>query len=161
MALVGYHDIMNIMQYCTNLAENILEISKLKLICGGLFTLFVFALGDNQETAMIVFVLVLLDAMMALIVVAKTDLRFKSSKLRHGAFKFIIYAFLIIAGTQFDKVINLPHAGLVPDSPVAKVVMIFLAATEMLSILEHCESLGLVIPHKLFSRIKKVRELEK
>lgn len=148
----------DLIEYCKNLIASMFEWSASKIVCTASLTPIVYLLGDGQEAFAILLVLILLDLMMALIVVAKTEVRFESAKLRHSAIKTLVYFCSVAGGIQVDRILNLPHMSLLPDEPIAKLILVTLASTELLSMLEHASQLGFVIPVKLLRNIKKVRD---
>lgn len=146
------------MEYCINLIFNIANWNYAKFVCSSIFASLVLLLGDSGYPFLLLLLLVVIDLLMALLVVARTDMRFESSKLRHTAIKLSVYFLIVVAGVQFDSILNFPNAMLIPDEPIAKIALVILAATEMLSVLEHASQLGFVIPIRLLSNIKKYRD---
>lgn len=141
-----------------NIAASFFAASKVKAFCGSLLAVIYFAIGGNVESSLVLFALIMLDALMALIVVAKTDLRFSSTKMTRTLYKIGIYSILVVGAHQLDKVMNVPDLPVVPDAPVVWLVLSWASATQFLSILEHAAELGFSIPHKLFSRIRKITD---
>lgn len=145
-------------EYCINLLTDIARWNAAKALCGSLLASAILLLGDSGYSFLLLLILIVVDLLMALLVVARTDRRFESSKLRHTAVKIGVYFLIVVGGIQFDKIVNFPNASLVPDEPLAKIALAVLAATEMLSVLEHASQLGFVIPIRLFANIKKYRD---
>lgn len=132
--------------------------SKYNAVCSFLFSLLFFAFGGSERLVLVLFVLIVIDALMALIVVAKTTLKFSSAKLSRSLYKMGVYSLLIIGSHQIDKIMNVPNSSFLPDAPIVWLILSWAAATQFLSILEHANELGFRIPHKLFSKIKKISE---
>lgn len=146
---------------CQNIVGVIVSLfsaSKAKVACTAVMSIVFFAVGGNVESALILFALIILDALMALVVVAKTDLKFSSAKAGRTLYKIGIYSIIVVGAHQLDKVMNVPDVPIVPDAPIVWLVLVWASATQFLSILEHAAELGFRIPHKLFSRIKKISE---
>lgn len=146
------------LEVCYQIIVNMLTFSKGKFVCAGFVATIFYAVGNNGEMVVVLFFLIILDALMALIVVAKTDLRFSSAKASRTLYKMGIYSILVISAHQIDKIANIPSVPVIGDAPVVWLVLVWASATQFLSILEHAAEIGFRIPHKLFSQIKKMSE---
>lgn len=143
----------NLINYCFSFLDNtFLTWSILKVGCtAGITILFAF-LGNSTGEYIILAGLILIDFLMALLVLTRTGGRFRSSGVWRLAEKWFI-SFLLLMGMQISEPsLHLPFA--------AEVTAAAMIAAQLVSILEHVGTLGMVIPIPLLKTLKKMSEGE-
>lgn len=106
---------------------------------------------DNIEKMYALFVLMALD-MATGISSAWVKKEIITSKLAYRTpIKFVVYTSMIIAGALLEKTIGV-------DVGADESIIIFLAATEFISILENFGKIGFKTPNKLLNSIKEIQQ---
>lgn len=132
------------MDYLVHLTRKILEASEFKVVLGALLSVTSFFFDPLQHIAILaVFFLIIIDFFFGVGAARATGDAIKSSKLRRTAIKMVVY-FTLIATARITEY-TLP-LGFLDETVIA-----FLAATEMLSILENAGRMGYPMPQKLFT----------
>ena len=106
---------------------------------------------SNHIALMALFFLILFDLITAIIASFKVGMEIKSSKILKTALKMSIYYLLIASG-------HLAELAGVSFLPIDETIIIVLATTELVSILENVTILGYVIPKKLLNKLKEFRD---
>lgn len=107
----------------------------------------------NLEAYIALFFLIVLDFITGIFASYQTGVEIKSAKIFRTAIKIIVYYGMITAGLWGVR------AG-IPILPLDSVIIAFLAATELISVLENMANLGYIIPRRLVNRLKKFRDDE-
>jgi len=97
------------------------------------------------------FFLIFTDLFTGLILTVKKNEHIKSFKIFRTALKITIYYTMISAGYLTEL------AGL-QAIPIDEALIIVLAVTELVSILENCALMGYVVPKKLLNKLKSFRD---
>lgn len=120
-----------------------------KAIASGFFIAIEFLFDSLQKQAMIaIIVLITIDFISGLYASLKSGQKIQSSKIRRTAFKVAAYFLLISAGFVAEKA--------VPIQIIDDTIISFLAATELISILENMSLAGYAIPIKLLDSLKNL-----
>lgn len=113
-----------------------------------IFVILSFLFDPLRTDAMIaILVLIIIDFMTAIMAVMKTGEEIKSRKILYSAFKTSIYFMLIAAAYVAEQAI--------PIGIIDETVMAFLAATELISVLENVSKAGYAIPRVLLQTLKE------
>ena len=131
-----------IIQACSNIAVK----------CVGVLLGIVvqFHFGDiSRPLLTALFMLILFDFITGVWAVKMTGEKVKSAKIFRTAWKFVLYFMVVSAGYFAEIVIG-------ADLFIAKTIMIFLALTELISILENAEKGGYPMPQKLYRKLKEL-----
>ena len=102
----------------------------------------------NNEALIALFFLILGDFIFGVIASYKTGIEIKSRKIFRTVVKTIVYFALISLAFMTEK------AGL-GFLPIDETIIGFLAATELVSIIENVANMGYAIPKKLLNRLKE------
>lgn len=135
-------DARNIMMNLTNY----IELKAIFVVLG----LFLFDI-DNVEKIYALFVLMALD-MATGVAGAWVKKEIVTSKLAYRTpIKFMVYTFMIIAGSLLEKTVGI-------DVGADESIIIFLSATEFISVLENFGKMGFRTPNKLLNSIKEIQQ---
>jgi len=127
-----------------------------KSVASGLLYALLWLFGDVNDAVIALLVLMTLDVVLGLSVAIK-QCDVSSDKLRQGAMKFLLYFVLIVAANCVDKVVALvPLLSRVMQ--VRSYVMIYLAVTEGISVLENLTSLGVAVPKVMLKRLRRFKQ---
>lgn len=133
-------------QYISSACENV--VFKCSLVLAGL--LINFSFGDISTTVLTaLFMLILFDFLTGIWAAKRSGEDIKSSKVFRTAWKFVLYFLAVSAGYFTELVIG-------TDLFIAKTIMVFLAATELISILENIQKAGYEMPGGLIRKIKNL-----
>lgn len=139
-----------LMDYITLIAaffERIFSYFTLKVILASLFIVASFLFDPLRIDAMIaILVLIVIDFMTAIFACVKTCEDIKSRKVLYSAVKTAIYFLLIAAGFVAEKAI--------PLEIIDETIMAFLAATELISVLENASKAGFAVPQSLLKWLR-------
>lgn len=131
-------------QYFSNVCENI--VVKCILVLAGILANFSF--GDISPTVLsALFMLIIFDFFTGIWSAYKAKEDIKSSKVFRTAWKFALYFMAVSAGYFTEIIIG-------TDLFIAKTIMIFLASTELVSILENIQKAGYDVPISLLKKLK-------
>lgn len=120
----------------------------LKLYAMYVFMVFEFFFDVVQKEALVaLFVLIVMDFGTAMYATIKSKRKIKSSKILRTALKISFYFLMISASFLAEKAIPL---NFLDDAVIA-----FLAATELLSILENVSKAGYAIPNKVYKKLQE------
>lgn len=140
----------DLVKYCISFFDStFLTWNAFKVGCTTVIGILFAFLGASTEAFILLAGLILVDLLMALLVVARTDARLESRKLWHTAEKgFVI--FLLLASTQAsERTLHIPFA--------AEMIATVMVSSQLISILEHVAQLGIVIPLPLLKTLKKIQ----
>lgn len=133
---------MDYFTYIGYLFKKIMHAAELKWLFGVALSVFSFFFDPLNNLALFaLFVLIIFDFVLGVSASRYTGQQIQSAKLRRSAIKMAVYFMLVAAARVAEH--TLPFAFL--DETVTG----FLAATELLSILENVGRLGFAVPQKL------------
>lgn len=113
-----------------------------------------FSFGDiSQVLLMAVFMLISFDFMTGILASVKSKIPITSRRVFDTALKYALYFIAISAGYFTELVIG-------TDLFIAKTIMIFLAITELVSILENVDKAGYPTPIHLINKLKEIIKLK-
>ena len=125
---------------------NVIENLNIKVLLSFFTTLLTSLFGKEFLFYEVLFILVVIDTILGVIRAGKKK-ELSSSKAKGVVFKLILYYSLIIATHQITRI----------DSFLVsfeKFIVIFLAMTELLSIIENLNKLGVPIPSYITKRLQ-------
>lgn len=123
-----------------------------KCVASASYIFYAFIFNPQHEAAMIaVLILIIFDFITGISAAKFTGEEIKSSKIFRSALKVAIYFMLISAGHLTQKAVGL-------DFFLEETILAFLAATELISILENTGRLGFAIPQKLLNKLEAFRD---
>ena len=96
-------------------------------------------------------VLTTFDMITGILAAKKTKKEIKSAKVARTAFKMAIYGLLISAGHLTDTIVGIPPEWI----NIEKSMLGFLAATELISILENAGRMGFGVPRRILNQLEK------
>ena len=135
--------------YTSGLFVKVISYFKIKLVIVFLFVIYsLFFDTANNEALIALFFLILGDFIFGVIASYKTGIEIKSRKIFRTVVKTIVYFALISLAFMTEK------AGL-GFLPIDETIIGFLAATELVSIIENVANMGYAIPKKLLNRLKE------
>ena len=109
-----------------------------------------FHFGDISTNLLAsLFMLILFDFATGIWAVKMSGEEIKSAKIFRTAWKFVLYFMVVSAGYFTELVIG-------TDLFIAKTIMIFLALTELISILENVSKGGYPMPTLLYEKLKEL-----
>lgn len=117
----------------------------------GYFSLSFFFDSLHTEALFALFFLIVGDFITALFSAYKNKEEIQSKKVVRSAWKIILYFSMISAGYLTET------AGLT-FLPIDETIIIVLAVTELISILENVSYMGFVIPKKLLNKLRDIRD---
>lgn len=133
---------MDYLTYIGYLLKKIVHAAELKWIAGIFLSVFSFFFDPLNNLALFaLFVLIIIDFALGVSASRYTGQQIQSAKLRRSAIKMAVY-FTLIAAARVTE-----HA--IPIAFLDETVTGFLAATELLSVLENVGRLGFAVPQKL------------
>lgn len=124
--------------------------SDVILKCVAVFAVYMaqFSFGDISTTVLAaLFCLIIFDFFTGIWASKMAGERIKSSKIFRTAWKFGLYFMLISAGHFTEVIIG-------TNLYIEETIMIFLAVTELISILENTEKAGYNVPTTLLKRLR-------
>lgn len=128
------------------------EYFSFKMFAGVGVTIYEFAFGHiPYNVAGAIVALVLIDMVTGIMASKRTGVLISSKRAFATAGKLAVYGLLISAGHLTEVVIGY-------DIRVDEGIMVILALTELISILENGANLGYSIPKKLLNQLKKMRD---
>jgi len=114
-----------------------------------LYILYSFSFNVGHQVALIsILVLIIFDFITGIFAAKFTGEEIKSSKVLKSAIKVALYFILISAGNLVENVVGL---NLFAD----ETIMGFLAATELISLIENIGRLGYAVPRKFLNKLHK------
>ncbi len=133
------------MQYASttwNLTRKIFSEFDIKTIAGGITMLGGFFFGSFQRDALLsIFMLIMIDFVTGIYAAIKNRDKIESKKFGRTAIKIAVYFMMLAAGCLAGRTMQI---GWIDDSLIG-----FLAATELLSIIENTGRAGFAIPSKV------------
>ncbi len=134
------------------LLKGIGEFFFLKVIPSFIIPIFgVFFGFDNPLILRAIVLLIVFDFITGIIAARHTGQVIKSKGIVRSAFKIAIYGLLISAGHLAEQVT--PGTWYIQNG-----IVVFLALTELISIIENVGKMGYAIPKKLLSQLQKFRD---
>jgi toxin secretion/phage lysis holin len=132
--------------YFLHLYHQLESFLYVKLTFGAIVTFVAFFFDPTMTLALrAIFVLVLIDFVLGIAAARYVSDPIRSAKLWHTAIKMCVY-FAIIAASRVTEHCLTPMIPTVLDETITG----FLAATELLSILENTGRMGFAVPQKIF-----------
>ena len=123
-----------------------------KAVLGVFLALYSFLFSIEIYQLMLgLVVLTAFDMITGILAAKKTEKEIKSSKASRTAFKMAIYGLLISAGHLTDVIVGIPPEWV----NIEKAMLGFLAATELISILENAGRMGFGIPKRILNQLEK------
>jgi toxin secretion/phage lysis holin len=135
-----------------DLLGSIIDNWGIKLLIGLLCSANDFFFHPRHEMIEIVFILVLFDTLTGFLKAIKTHTVSSSGFFRAGL-KILVYLILLMTGASLDKLDIAPHF-----FSALTMIVIFLAATESISVLENAADLGFEVPRKLVKLLKFAKD---
>lgn len=136
--------------YLQHLWMRLTQFVELKTISAAIIAALSFIFDPNQVMALLaLFILILLDFVFGVAASKKTGMQITSGKFYRTPLKLIVY-FALIAAARLTE-----HALPVQMGFLDETLVGFLAATEMLSILEKSGYMGYAVPMKLLNQLQK------
>lgn len=130
--------------YMLHLMQKLGEAVQLKSLVAALLVVVGFMFDPTQHIALVaLFVLMMADTVFGVAAARKCGEAIRSAKLRRTAIKVVIY-YALIACAHITEFALPSYMHFLDES-----VLGFLAATELLSILENVGKLGYVVPRQL------------
>ncbi len=147
--------------YVTHFIEiltSVVEYIQIKLAAGVLLVgLSFFFSPELWNATLAILCLVVFDAVSGVVAAKKVGEPIRSRKLCKTAFKLAIYGLLISSAHLTDFATGIPLSWL-----SVEVAMIgFLAATELLSIVENAGKMGIAIPVRIVKNLEKLKSGKK
>lgn len=134
---------MDYITYIIYLFKKTLHGAEIKWLLSVFLSVFAFFFDPTQQVAMVaLFALIIVDFALGVAASRHTGNQIQSAKLRRTAIKFTVYFILVGAARVTEHAI--PILSFLDETVVG-----FLAATELLSILENAGRLGFAVPQKL------------
>lgn len=128
--------------------KSALDYLTFKLFFATFFVITAFLFDPLHTQAIIaILVLIVIDFITAIFACLKTCDQIKSRKILYSAIKTSVYFLLIAAGFVAEKTIPFPV--------IDETIMAFLAATELISILENTSKAGYAVPQSLLKWLKE------
>ncbi len=135
-----------------NIFLRLSEYLGLKLFAGAGVVIYEFAFGNlPYNVAGAIVALVLIDMFTGIMASKRTGVIITSKRAFATAGKLAVYGLLISAGHLTEVVIGY-------NVQLDEGIMVILALTELISILENGANLGYSIPKKLLNQLKKMRD---
>jgi len=129
--------------YLGYLSKKVTHLAELKTAAATILSVTTFFFDPVQQVSLIaLFVLIIIDFAFGVTAARKTGDAVRSSKLVRTALKIAVYFSLIAAARVTEHAI--PALGFLDETVTG-----FLAATELLSIVENAGRLGYAVPRKL------------
>ncbi len=133
---------MDTIHYIIYLGRKMTDSFQLKALFASLVTLLSYLFDPTHMMGMIaIFALICADFMFGVSASRKQDMPVRSAKVRHTAVKITVYFALIACARITEYALPMPF--------LDESIIGFLAATELLSILENAGRLGYVVPKQL------------
>lgn len=102
----------------------------------------------HTEALMALFFLIIMDFIFGIVAAYKTGTEIKSARFLRSAMKMVVYFSMVSAGFLAET------AGL-GFLPLDETIIIFLAGTELVSLIENSANMGFAVPKKLLNKLKK------
>jgi len=139
---------INHLYYCGYLVGKLCENAIFKALVAIALIVFHFMFDSLQSMAMLaVLMLIMIDFITGIVAAYQTGAKIESHTALRSAIKTVIYFMLISAGFIAEKA--------VPLSVLDDTVIAFLAATELISVLENAGKMGYAVPKKLLNILKE------
>lgn len=135
--------------------SNACTITTLKCISVILYIVTKIAFGDVDGAILIgVGMLTIMDFITAIMREYKLKHPIQSRKIVKTAVKLFVYGIMISSSYITEVVIGIKAFNV----PITEIMAIFIAVTELVSILENVGDMGYVVPKKLLGRLKDFRD---
>lgn len=143
---------MSYLEQFISVLAGMVQSFELKMIGSGLFVAYSFLFSvELWEVMVALAVLIFFDMVTGIWASKISGEEIKSSKVCRTAFKLAVYGLLVSSGHLTDLVVGLP-----PGWIGAETAMLgFLAATELVSVLENSGRMGFGVPRKLLNQLHK------
>ena len=112
---------------------------------------------DYADLMVAIIVLVTFDLLTALLAAKKNEDVIESRRVLCTAFKMSIYGILVSSAHLTEEIIGLTDYWV----GLERAVIAYLAATEMISIIENVGKMGFAVPLRLLNQLEKFRSSEK
>lgn len=141
-----------ILSILSHIFYKLTEFFNLKIYTGAGALVYGFFFGDlPYAVATAVVMLVLMDMATGLIASKRSGVVLTSGRAFATAVKLAIYGILISAGHLTNTVIGF-------DFKLDEAIMVVLALTELISILENCGNMGYAVPKRLLNQLHEWRD---
>lgn len=138
--------------YVAYACKKIVADAWFKLSVTLIYSVASFFFDPNHKEALIALLaLIIIDWFLGVITAKKLGQEIKSGKFFRSVLKIVIYYTLVACALLTER------AGL-NFLPIDETVIMFLAGTELISVMEHSANLGYVVPKKLLNKIKEYTE---
>jgi len=142
-------------KWITYYFDRIMDGFVLKSIPSFLTSVFFYIFGDITDVVYVLLIFMTIDTCFGFFgAIYKKQV--KSEKLRQGTIKWILYFVFIVLANCLDKLVQFPFA-----SSLRNFVLMYLCITEAISIIEHLQSFGLVIPTKVTKFLNLLKKEER
>lgn len=123
-----------------------------KAVGGGFLAIYAFLFSfESWQLMAALIVLVTFDMVTGIFAAKKTGEEIKSSKAARTAVKLAMYGLLISSGHLTDSIIGIPEGWF----NIETALLGFLAATELISILENSGRMGFGVPRKILNQLHR------
>lgn len=123
-----------------------------KSAISGIATIFFFFFNEAKTDAMLALLfLIFFDFITGIALAKKTGIEIKSAKIFRSALKVAVYFMLVSSGYLTCK------AG-IEIIPIDSIIIMFLATTELISIIENFGKMGYAIPQKLLNQLEEYKK---
>ena len=135
--------------------DRIMDKFVLKSIGSTVSSIFLYIFGEITDVVYVFIIFMIIDTCFGFFG-AIYNKRVRSEKLRQGIVKWILYFVFIVLANCLDKLVKFPFA-----TSLRSFVLMYLCITEAISIIEHLQSFGLVIPTKIIKFLKLLKKEER
>ena len=133
--------------YITKITNKIFVAWETKSIAGGALAILSFFFDALQREALLaLLVLIVMDFFSAILAAYKTNEPIRSSRVFHTALKIMVYFSIVSSGYIAERAL--------PIGVIDELLIGFLVATELISILENVSKAGYATPSGLLNTLK-------
>lgn len=143
---------METINYTSQLFSSVCSHLLSKCLVALLYIVYSFTFNEGHHVAMVsILILIIFDFITGLTAVKINGEEIKSSKIRRSALKVLFYFLLISSGNLAEKAVGINFF-------LDETIMGFLAATELISIIENVGRIGFAVPKKMLNKLEKFRD---
>lgn len=133
--------------YIAQIMQKIFFAWQTKIVSGIGLTILSFMFDALQRDALLaLLILIIIDFFSALLAAYNTDEAIRSAKIFRTALKIVVYFLLVSAGFLAERAI--------PLGIIDEIILGFLVATELISVLENAARAGYAVPTGLLNTLK-------
>ena len=120
-----------------------------------LISFFLYIFGQITDVVYVLIIFMVIDTCFGFFGAVKHK-NVRSEKLRQGIVKWILYFVFVVLANCLDKLVKFPFA-----TSLRSFVLMYLCITEAISIIEHLQTFGLVIPSKIIKFLNLLKKEER